>query len=57
MMDENVHFSHSVALIKALNAAGKPFDLQVYPTERHILKKPMSENYMTHILSYLQMNL
>lgn len=58
MMDENVHFSHTAALIRALTEAGKPYDLQIYPNERHILKNLMSlENYMTYLLSYLQLNL
>lgn len=57
-MDENVHIAHTVTLIKALIEAGKPYDLQVFPVERHILKKQMScENFMTCVLSYLQLNL
>lgn len=58
LMDENVHFSHTVTLIKALVDAGKPYDLQVFPVEGHLLKSPQSfENYMTYVLSYLQLNL
>lgn len=57
-MDENVHMAHTVTLIKALIEAGKPYDLQVFPIERHILKKPMScVTFMTCVLSYLQLNL
>lgn len=57
-MDENVHFTHTVSLIKALIEAGKPYDLQVFPVERHLLKNSMScESYMTYVLSYLQLNL
>jgi len=29
LMDENVHFAHSVELINALIKAGKPYSLQV----------------------------
>lgn len=58
MMDENVHFSHTVTLVNALIEAGKPYDLQVFPNERHILRSSAScENYMTCVLSYLQLNL
>lgn len=58
MMDENVHFSHTAALVNALIEAGKPYDLQVFPNERHILKSAAScENFMTCVLSYLQLNL
>lgn len=31
LMDENVHFAHSVELINALIKAGKPYSLQVSP--------------------------
>ncbi|RWS29761.1 dipeptidyl peptidase 9-like protein [Leptotrombidium deliense] len=58
MMDENVHFSHSVELIQALIKAGKPYDLQVYPFERHCFRHSSScEHYETVLLSYLQKNL
>lgn len=58
MMDENVHFSHTTSLVNALIEAGKPYDLQIFPTERHILKSPRScENYITCVLFYLQLNL
>jgi len=35
MLDENVHFRHTGRLINALVKAGKRFDLQVFPDERH----------------------
>ena len=36
MVDENVHFRHTARLITALTAAQKPYDLQLYPEERHM---------------------
>lgn len=36
MIDENVHFRHTARLIAALTAADKPYDLVVYPGERHM---------------------
>jgi dipeptidyl-peptidase-4 len=35
MLDENVHFRHSARLINALNEAGKPHELAIFPSERH----------------------
>uniref|UniRef100_A0A915I2Q4 Dipeptidyl peptidase 8 n=1 Tax=Romanomermis culicivorax TaxID=13658 RepID=A0A915I2Q4_ROMCU len=37
LVDENVHFSHTSAIIGALIKAGKPYQLQIYPTERHAM--------------------
>jgi dipeptidyl-peptidase 9 len=44
LMDENVHFCHTSLLIEKLAAAGKPYDLQVYPNERHGLRN--LQNYI-----------
>lgn len=38
LSDENVHFSHTQALLSELTRIGKPYDLQVYPGERHGLR-------------------
>ncbi|KAG8191818.1 hypothetical protein JTE90_022810 [Oedothorax gibbosus] len=58
LRDENVHFSHTNQLINALIKAGKPYQLQIYPTERHSLRHlDTSEHYETTLLSFLQQNL
>jgi dipeptidyl-peptidase-4 len=36
MIDENVHFRHTARLLNALSAAGKEYDLVVFPEERHM---------------------
>ena len=36
MIDENVHFRHTARLVVALAAAGKPYDILVFPEERHM---------------------
>ena len=36
MLDENVHFRHTARLVNALNRAGKPYELLMYPDERHL---------------------
>ena len=35
MADDNVHFQNSVDLISALNAAGKQYELAIYPNKNH----------------------
>ncbi|KAL5726954.1 dipeptidyl-peptidase IV [Ranunculus cassubicifolius] len=35
MLDENVHFRHTARLLNALVAAGKMYELLVFPDERH----------------------
>lgn len=58
LMDENVHFAHTSQLLAALVKAGKPYQLQVYPAERHSLRHlDTSEHYETTLLSFLQDNL
>ena len=35
MADDNVHFQHSIELIKALNDAGKQYRFLAYPNKNH----------------------
>ena len=39
MADDNVLFTHSLRLIKALQDAGKPFELMTYPGAKHALQE------------------
>jgi len=58
MIDENVHFAHTSQLINALVRAGKPYQLQVYPNERHSLRHlDASEHYETVMLTFLRNSL
>ncbi|MGE0712963.1 MAG: S9 family peptidase [Planctomycetota bacterium] len=36
LLDENVHFRHTARLINALHRAGKPYELLLFPDERHM---------------------
>ncbi|XP_053958291.1 dipeptidyl peptidase 9 [Anastrepha ludens] len=55
LIDENVHFYHTSQLISALNRANKPYDLHVFPEERHSLHNIESnKNYETKLLAFLQ---
>lgn len=58
LIDENVHFFHTSQLINALVKTGKPYQLQIYPNERHSLRTPdASKHYETTLLSFLQNHL
>jgi dipeptidyl-peptidase-4 len=58
LMDENVHFTHSAHLTDALIAAGKRFDLFVFPGERHGYRDPAARRYaMRRVVDYLVENL
>jgi len=46
LIDENVHFRHTVRLINTLIAARKPYDLLLFPTERHSPRKLADRVYM-----------
>ncbi|KAI4482250.1 hypothetical protein M0804_008801 [Polistes exclamans] len=55
LIDENVHFFHTSQLINALVKTGKPYQLQIYPNERHSLRNlDASKHYETTLLSFLQ---
>lgn len=57
-LDENVHFFHTNFLVSQLIRAGKPYNLQVYPNERHSIKCPESgEHYEVTMLHFLQEHL
>ncbi|XP_074661290.1 dipeptidyl peptidase 9-like [Tubulanus polymorphus] len=58
LIDENVHFQHTNLLITALIKACKPYDLQVYPNERHGIRSlDANAHYETMIMRYLQRHL
>ncbi|XP_058749634.1 uncharacterized protein LOC131622606 [Vicia villosa] len=46
MIDENVHFRHTARLINALVAAGKIYELIIFPDERHMPRRYSDRVYM-----------
>ncbi len=46
LIDENVHFRHTARLINALIAARKPYDLLLFPDERHSPRRLEDRVYM-----------
>ena len=54
LMDENVHFENTARLIDALVVAQKPFDLLVFPGERHGYRSPVAKEYaQRRVVAYL----
>jgi dipeptidyl-peptidase-4 len=46
LIDENVHFRHTARLINALIRARKPYDLLLFPDERHSPRSLADRIYM-----------
>jgi dipeptidyl-peptidase-4 len=46
MLDENVHFRHTARLINALIRARKPYDLLIFPDERHMPRRAADRIYL-----------
>jgi dipeptidyl-peptidase-4 len=58
LIDENVHFRHTARLINALIRARKPYDLLLFPNERHMPRKLEDRVFMEEqICAYFKRNL
>ncbi|XAR52212.1 Dipeptidyl-peptidase IV [Bertholletia excelsa] len=58
LIDENVHFRHTARLINALVAAGKPYELLIFPDERHMPRPVGDRIYMEErIWEFIERNL
>ena len=55
LRDDNVYFENTQKLIKELLVKQKPYDLQIYPGERHGLREKHSFNHnLNYIVYYLE---
>jgi dipeptidyl-peptidase 4 len=58
MIDENVHFRHTGRLITKLIEAGKPYEIQLYPEERHSPRREEDRIFMEErIVEFFRRNL
>ncbi|XP_052198295.1 uncharacterized protein LOC127805578 [Diospyros lotus] len=58
MIDENVHFRHTARLVNAFVAAGKPYELLIFPDERHMPRRLRDRIYMEErIWDFISRNL
>lgn len=48
--DDNVHFQNSVQMINALIAAGKPFELMIYPNKTHSIAGADARDHLFHLI-------
>jgi dipeptidyl-peptidase-4 len=46
--DDNVHLQNSIQFIYALEEAGKPFDLQIYPRKTHSISGRSTRSHLYH---------
>jgi len=56
LIDENVHFRHTTRLINRLIAAGKDYDLLIFPDERHSPRRLRDRIYMEQRISEYFLN-
>lgn len=56
LIDENVHFRHTARLINKMIAAGKDYDLLVFPDERHSPRRLRDRIYMEQRISNYFLN-
>lgn len=57
-IDDNVHMSNSLQLAYALQKAGKPFELMIYPRNRHGIVDPQQRRHMHQMMTdFLERNL
>ena len=58
LIDENVHFRHTALLINALIKEQKPYELLLFPSERHLPRSLADRTYMEErIFDYLKRTL
>jgi len=58
LIDENVHFRHSARLINALVRARKPYELLLFPDERHMPRRLEDRVYMEdQLVAFIRANL
>lgn len=58
LVDENVRFAHTVILVDRLIAAEKPYDLCIFPQERHSFRTWSSVIYEAqHFVEYIHSHL
>lgn len=55
--DDNVHFQNSMEMCRALNAAGKQYDMMIYPDQNHSMRPDDMVNVRQKMVDYTLENL
>ena len=55
--DDNVHFQNSMEMCRALNRAGKQYDMMVYPDQNHSMLPNCTGNIRQKMIEYTVGNL
>lgn len=50
--DDNVHFQHTVEMARALNRAGKRYDMMIYPDQNHSMQPDDTSNVRQKMIDY-----
>ncbi len=50
--DDNVHFQNAMEMARALNRAGKSYDMMVYPDQNHSMMPSDSHNVRQKMIDY-----
>ena len=54
--DDNVHFQNTVQVMDALERAGKPFELMLYPQKAHIVTGPVRKHLYETMTEFFERN-
>ena len=54
--DDNVHFQNTVQLMDALERAGKPFELMLYPQKQHAVTGPVRKHLYQTMTEFFEKN-
>ncbi len=55
--DDNVHLQNTIELTRALNSAGKQYDMMIYPDQNHSMRPNDMANIRTKMVEYTLRNL
>ena len=55
--DDNVHLQNTIEMTRALNRAGKQYDMMIYPDQNHSMRPNDTANIRQKMVSYTLRNL
>jgi dipeptidyl-peptidase-4 len=55
--DDNVHLQNTIEMTRALNRAGKQYDMMIYPDQNHSMRPNDTSNIRQKMVEYTLRNL